>query len=47
MKRTVNKFAISDHTALILAVSALRNHLKLICEYEFHSLPNKKVSGAW
>ena len=23
-----------------------RSYLKLICEYELHSLPNKKVSGA-
>ena len=30
----------------ILGVHALRSYLKLICEYEFHSLPNKKVSGA-
>ena len=32
--------------ALILGVHALRSYLKLICKYEFHSLPNKKVSGA-
>ena len=25
---------------------ALRSYLKLNCEYELHSLPNKKVSGA-
>ena len=42
----VNKFAISNHTGLILGVHALRSYLKLICEYELHSLPNKKVSGA-
>ena len=30
----------------MLDVHALRNYLKLICEYELHSLPNKKVSGA-
>ena len=41
----VNKFAISNQTALILRVHA-RSHLKLICEYELHSLPNKEVSGA-
>ena len=35
-----------NHTALILGVRALRRHLKLICEYELHSLTNKKVSGA-
>ena len=36
----------SNHTALILAMHALRSYLKLICEYELHNLPNKKVSGA-
>ena len=42
----VNKFAISNHTALILGVHALRSYLKLIYEYEPHSLLNKKISGA-
>ena len=37
---------ISNHTALILDVHALRSYLKLICEYELHTLPNTKVSGA-
>ena len=46
IKTIVNKFAISNHTALILGVHALRSYLKLICEYELQSLPNKKVSGA-
>ena len=32
--------------ALMLGVHALRSCLKLLCEYELHSLPNKKVSGA-
>ena len=41
-----NKFAVSNHTALILGVHALRSYLKLIYKYELHSLPNKKVSGA-
>ena len=45
IKTIVNKFAISNHTALILGVRALRSYLKLICEYELHSLPNKKVSA--
>ena len=44
-KTIVNKFAVSYHMALILHVYALRSYLKLICEYELHSLPNKKVSG--
>ena len=46
IKTIVNKFAISNHTALILRVHALRSYLKLICEYERHNLPNKNVSGA-
>ena len=46
IKTIVHKFAISNHTALILGVHALRSYLKIICEYELHSLPNKKVSGA-
>ena len=43
IKTIVNKFANSNHTALILGVHALRSYLKLICEYELHSLPNKKL----
>ena len=27
-------------------MDALRSHLKLICHYEFYSLPNKEVSRA-
>ena len=46
IKSFVNKFTIFNHTALILDVRALRSYLKLICEYELHSLPNEKVSGA-
>ena len=46
MKTIVNKFAISNHTALILGVGAPRSYFKLICEYELQSLPNKNVSGA-
>ena len=45
IKTIVNKFPISNQTALILRVHALRSYLKLICEYELHSLLNKKVSG--
>ena len=41
-----NKFAISNHTALILGVHSLRGYLKLIYENELDSLPNKKISGA-
>ena len=46
IKTIANKLPISNHTALTSAVHALRRYLKLICEYELHSLPNKKVSGA-
>ena len=46
IKTIVNKFVISNYTALILGVHALRSYLKLIREYELHSLPNKNVSGA-
>ena len=46
IKTTVNKFAISNHTALILGVHALRSFLKPICEYERHMLSNRKVSCA-
>ena len=46
IKTIVNKFAISNHTALILGVLALGSYLKLICEYELRSLPNKKAGGA-
>ena len=46
IKTIVNKLAISNHTALILGVHALRSDLKLFFKYELHSLPNKKVSGA-
>ena len=42
-KTIVSKFAISNHTALILGVHALRSYLKLICGYELHSLPSKKL----
>ena len=43
IKTFVNKFAISNHTALILRVNALKSYLKLICEYELHSLTDKKL----
>ena len=46
IKTIINKFAISNHTALILGLHALKSYLRLICEYQLHSLPNKKVSSA-
>ena len=45
IKTSVNKFDISNHTASISGVQALRSYLKLICEYELHSLPNKKLKA--
>ena len=45
IKIIVNKFAISNHTALMLGVRALRSYLKLICEYELHNLPIKKLAA--
>ena len=46
VKTIAIKFVISNHTVLISGAHTLRSYLKLICEYELHSLPNKKVSGA-
>ena len=43
IKTIANKFAISNRMALILGVHALRSYLKLIFEYELHSLPNEKL----
>ena len=39
MKTKVNKFVISSHTALILGKETLKSYLKLVCEYELHTLP--------
>ena len=33
----------SNYKAFMLGVHVLRSFLKLICEYELHSLPNKKL----
>ena len=46
IKTNVNKFAIWSHTSFKLNKQALRSYLKLTCEYEFHILPNTKVSAA-
>ena len=46
LKTIIKKFAVSNHRALILGVHALRSYLKVVCEYELHSLPTKKFSGA-
>ena len=39
----VNKFAISNRTALKLDVQALRSYLSLIYEYELFTLPSKNL----
>ena len=46
IETNVNKFAISNHTALKIDLYTLRSYLRLICEYELYILPNKKVSTA-
>ena len=46
IETNVNKFAISNHTALKLNVQALRSYLNLIFEYELYILPNEEVSTA-
>ena len=46
IETNVNKFAISNHTALQFKAEVLRSHLRLVCEYELYTLPNKKVSAA-
>ena len=46
LKQLSISFLLQTITALILGVRALRSYLKVICESELHSLPNKKVSGA-
>ena len=38
--------AISSHTALKLSEQALKSYLKITCEFQLHTLPNKKVSAA-
>ena len=46
IETNVNKFAISNHTALNLGKQALRSYLSLICEYELYIFPDKKVNTA-
>ena len=50
VKTIANKFATSNHTALILSVHTLRSYMELIRKYELHILSNKKVQdrkGSW
>ena len=46
IKAKVNKFGISNHTALQLAIQALRSYLNQTCKYELHILSNTKVIAA-
>ena len=41
IKTNVNKFAISSHTALKLGKQALKSYLKITCEFQLRSPPNK------
>ena len=43
IETNVNKFVISNHTALKLDVQALRGYLSIICEYELISYQIKKL----
>ena len=40
---TMSLCALELKQLLALGVHALRSYLKLICEYELHSLPNEKL----
>ena len=42
-KHLFNKFAISNHTALILGVHALRSYLRLIVNMSFKAYQVKKL----
>ena len=46
VKIDVNKFATSAHMALKLRRQALESYFKITCQFQRHTLPNKKVSGA-
>ena len=46
LKTNVNKFGISNHTALKFAIQVLRSYLNQTCKYELHTLSNTKVSAA-
>ena len=39
----LNKFAVSNHIALILGVQTLRSYLRPTYEYEFHTYQIKKL----
>ena len=40
------KHTLISLTALNLGIQVLRSYLKVVCEYELHTLPNTKVSTA-
>ena len=45
IKTNINKFGISNHTALKLAIQALRSYLNQTCKYELHTLSDTKFSA--
>ena len=45
MKTSVNRFAISNHTALKLDIQAMKRYFKLTCEYELHILSYTKTTA--
>ena len=46
IKTNINKFAISSHTTLKLAIQVLRKYLKLRYEDELYTLPSTKAGPA-
>ena len=46
LKQTVNKSAISGHTALKLGEQSPKSYLKITCEFQLHILPNEEVCAA-
>ena len=46
IKIDVNKFATSAYKALKLSTQALKNYLKITCEFRLHILPTSKLSAA-
>ena len=46
IKQLLISLLFQNHMALIIGVHALRVCLRLTCEYELHTLPNRKVGPA-
>ena len=45
LKQTLISLLLSHHKALKIDIQTLRSYLKLIHEYDLHTLPNTKVSA--